>query len=382
MFKKFCLLITSFLVLVCVASPCLLFRTYPQLERALARVELADLPTPLVHLERLGAELGNGALYIKRDDLTGALRGGIRLFGGNKVRKLEFLLADALKCGAIRVITNGCAASNHALATAVYAHELGLKCGLVLSFQHASSIVRRNLLLDLYYGAQIHPHTNGLRADLVEQVRQNYQAREGRAPYVIPTGGSIPRGAVGFVNASFELKQQVDAGLMPVPHKIYVPLGSAGTMAGLVVGLRAAGLPSQVVGVAVEGHQKDMSENVLKLVRSTNAFLHDNDPAFRLYEWSESDFFVDGSCVGAGYGIPLDAGGAAADLMQRTQGYVLEQTYTAKACAAFVRDAQLYRDQTLLFWNTFSAGDFTDLWTQVDPKTLPHEFYSRYFAVV
>ena len=188
-----------------------LFEKYPLLRENLTYVPLGEFPTPVQRLERLGNQLGNIQLYIKRDDLSG------KVYGGNKPRKLEFLLGNAIRSKAKEVITFGGVGSNHALATAIYARQLGLKSISMLMPQPNACYVRSNLLMSHFSGAELHLCGAGLESPInmpLVYMATTYQVLRhalkcGRLPQLIPAGGSSPLGVAGFVNAAFELKQQI-----------------------------------------------------------------------------------------------------------------------------------------------------------------------------
>lgn len=196
-----------------------LFKQYPQLGEKLPYISLGEFPTPVQELQRLGMELGVGHLYIKRDDLSG------RLYGGNKPRKLEFILGDVLRSGVKEVITFGGAGSNHALATAIYARQAGLKSISMLMQPPNARYVRRNLLMSHCCGAEL--HSCGARLESVWNMPLVYLAtiyqllrcrlKSGYFPKLIPPGGSSPLGVIGFVNAALELKEQIANGDMLEP---------------------------------------------------------------------------------------------------------------------------------------------------------------------
>jgi D-cysteine desulfhydrase len=372
--------LTCFYALLCVffmsfALGYPLFEQFPQLTHQIPYKALGTLPTPVHRLEIIGKILGHNQLYVKCDDLTGAFVNGSPVFGGNKVRKLEILLADALNKKAASVLTMGCAGSNHALATAWYAQLLKLPAQLVLAPQCPSDIVRRNLLLDLYTGATIIPVQN--RNERLEKTAE-FKKTLGDALYVIPVGGSVPLGSIGYVNAVFELKDQIKQGLVPEPDVIYVAIGSGGTAAGLILGVRAAGLKSIVRPIAVD--TDDFPAILGKLVPQTNKLLHDLDKNFPLFDWQPKDFVVETSQIGKGYGVITPEAKEALELLKRTEGIVLEGTYSAKAFAAVVRDITSggLEGKKVLFWNTFSAGDFADIVAKMDyhklPVTMHHYF--------
>ena len=254
-----------------------LFAKFPNLKDRLPHTPIGSFPTPVARLEGLSRETGASGLFVKCDDESG------RIYGGNKVRKLEFLLADAVRQKAARVITTGAAGSNHALATAVYAKAAGLKATLVLFDQPTSSLVRNNLLMDAYCGADmVFEETFGKLAARFPEIVKSYEALDGHVPYVIPAGGSSPLGAVGYVNAAFELKGQIDRGTLPEPEAIFLPLGTMGTAAGLMLGLKAAGLGSRVVAVRVVPPVVANSGKLAALFDETLTLLRGLDPSFPL----------------------------------------------------------------------------------------------------
>lgn len=352
-----------------------LFDHYPLLKEHISYISLGDLPTPVTKLEALGEQFGHNQLYIKRDDLTGALINGARLFGGNKARKLEYLLADALRLKARKVLTVGCAGSNHALATTVYARQVGLEPFLILAPQTNSPVVQRNLLLDRAYGAHITSvHNRVERCQQSEKLKREH----GDSLYAIPVGGSVPLGCIGYVNAAFELKKQITEGLLPEPDIIYVACGSGGTTAGLILGIKAAGLKSVIRPIAVD--HDNLSAILKKLIIETNELLHATDQTFPLFTWQDSDCAVVTDFVGDGYGKITSAAREAIKLMSEQEHIVLEGTYTAKACAALLSDlaSGTLAGKKVLFWNTYSIGDFADLVKGIDYRSLPEELH-QYF---
>jgi len=223
-----------------------LFMHYPLLGEKLPYVSLGEFPSPVQKLDRLGGDLGINHLYIKRDDLSG------KVYGGNKIRKLEFLLDNAVRAGAKEVLTYGSAGSNHCLATAIYAQQLGLRSISMLIPQPNAQYVRRNLLMSHHCGAEFHLHRNRsfvVLGTMYQLLRHRLKYR--RFPQAIPFGGSSPLGVIGFVNAAFELKEQILKGEIPEPDRIYVASGSLGTATGLMLGLRAADLKSRLISVRV-----------------------------------------------------------------------------------------------------------------------------------
>jgi len=227
-----------------------LFEHHQLLAHKLPYVSLGEFPTPVQKLVQLGRQIGLDSLFIKRDDLSG------KVYGGNKIRKLEFILGNALRTKVNEVLTFGAAGSNHALATAIYAKQLGLNSISMLVPQLNAHYVRRNLLMSYHCGAELHLYPNiplimPLAALAVLYQLLRHRLKRGQLPRVIPIGGSSPLGVVGFVNAAFELKEQILRGEIPEPDYIYVASGSMGTAAGLTLGLRAINSKTRVISVRV-----------------------------------------------------------------------------------------------------------------------------------
>jgi len=352
-----------------------LFRNYPLLEKKLPHISLATLPSPVEQLTKVGEEIGSGTLYIKRDDLNG------KVYGSNKVRKLEFLLADALDKKAGQAVTIGFAGSNHALATAIYAKKLGLEATSFLMGQANAHYVRRNLLAGHFFGAKLRHYRNlefMLLALAAEYVK--YKLKRKAFPYFVPPGGTSPLGIVSYANAAFELKEQITAGEMPAPDYIYVPMGSMGTSAGLILGLKAAGLKTKVIAVRVIEKRMANKRKLLRLIKKTNMFLRKLDPSFPLVSLYKDDFEVRNEYLGAGYARFTDKGVKAAALMKSKAGIIMNGAYSAKAFAALTDDARsgFLEGKTALYWNTYNSRDLSAIAAKVDYRDLPKEFH-RYF---
>jgi len=330
------------------------------------------LPTPVEPREALAREVHVGRLYVKRDDRSAPL------YGGNKPRKLEFILGRALQEGRREVLTFGFAGSHHTLATAVYAREVGLGSIAILLPQESSEELRRNLLMSHCCGAELHL-ARGLggmaREALFQRIR--HLALQGRDPLVIPPGGSSSLGTVGFVNAGLELAEQVASGEMPEPDLLYVALGTAGTAMGLKLGLLAAGLRTRVIPVRVVAERYLPPASVLRRFRRTNSLLHRLDPTFPCFDISPDDLGIVNDYLGAGYGANTTAGREACRLARRLAGLQLEGTYTGKALAALLAHAREGRlhNKVVLFWNTHSSIDISVAVANHDPSTLPREFH-------
>jgi 1-aminocyclopropane-1-carboxylate deaminase/D-cysteine desulfhydrase-like pyridoxal-dependent ACC family enzyme len=336
--------------------------------RELPRVALGSFPTPVVRADVLAEAAGVRGLWVKCDDLSA------EPYGGNKVRKLEFLLGEALRQGATDVITFGAAGSNHALATAVYGAARGLKVHSMLAPQHNASYVGRNLRASVAVGAELEPvkdMDDALREG--QLLRQRLRAETGREPFMIPFGGTSPASTAGFVNAALEFADQIEAGELPEPDFLYVTLGSMGTAAGLVLGLRAAGLRTRVVAVPVISDDAGAGERLVQLLREAEAALRATDPAFPVHHWSNGDFDILPGFVGDGYAVPTGAGLDAIALADAAQGLHLDTTYTGKTLAALLSQGSAgdLADRDVVFWNTLNSRDITPLVDAGRPECLP-----------
>lgn len=334
-------------------SPFPLYQRYPQLESTIPRLPLTRRPSPIGRLSALGARLGHDDLWIKRDSLCGTI------YGGNKPRKLEFALADAVARGCRTVFTFGALATNHGLATALYAREYGLKTVLLLIYQPVDDHVRRQLLRLHQAGSRLHYTASTARTRLlgvplylryVDRVRR-------KLPYFLPAGGSSSLGALGYVNAAFELADQVAAGECPAPKYIVVPLGSAGTASGLLLGLRLAGLDSRLIAVQVNDNMALTPAAVAGLANRAADLLRRRGAALPPGRLGPGDVTVLSEWLGGGYGYPTDEGRRAVDLLRETEDVTLETTYTAKTAAALVQmlsDGRL-ANGPVLYWHTYNA---------------------------
>jgi 1-aminocyclopropane-1-carboxylate deaminase/D-cysteine desulfhydrase-like pyridoxal-dependent ACC family enzyme len=319
--------------------------------RALAHVSLASLPTPVEPLTELARQLGLRSLFVKRDDLSG------EAYGGNKVRKLEFLLGQALAEKRRSIITFGARGSNHVRATAVYGKQLGLKVHAVLTPQPSTPYLDANLLADRAAGATLHFVDS--QRDAVEssaELQTKITHEDGIEPFVIPFGGTVPRGTIGFVNAALELAAQIERGELPGPDVVYVPFGSMGTASGLATGFAALGLPIHVIGVRVVPAVIASLALARRVVQDAVALLSESDPGFPRLEPESVGLRVRDEFLGDGYAKPTTEAQEAVELAA-AHGLRLETTYTGKALAALVADAgsNQLTDKTVLFWNTYSS---------------------------
>ena len=308
------------------------------------RLRFAHLPTPLEPLERLSKELGGPRIYIKRDDCTG-LAGG-----GNKTRKLEFLLADAIRQGVDTILTVGAVQSNHARQTAAACARLGLDCELFLKRgvpDRGPAYGRSgNLLLDRIAGAKVGFLPGDADADSVMKRRAGHLREDGRRPYVIPMGGSNAVGALGYVECARELLAQAEEVGLTIDAIVHAS-ASHGTQAGLAVGLAELGAPSQLLGVGVGGPATGARAAIELLVAATCERL--GRPArFTQIE-------VDDRFVGEGYGVPTPEGISAIRLLARFEGLLLDPVYTGKAMAGLVqmvREGRFGPSENVVFLHT------------------------------
>jgi len=352
----------------------LLFERYPKLAGRIAHRALGVFPTPLAAMPRLAATLGTTDLYVKDDGVSASV------YGGNKVRKLEFLLADAIETESRAVITFGYAGSNHAAATAVYAREVGLPAISMLLPQPNAAYVRRNLLVGLAVRAELNEFPNRAALTAATALRLARSRIGGRPLYIIPPGGSSPLGTLGYVNAAFELDAGIAGGDAPEPERIYIALGSSGSVAGLLVGLTALGCRARVVAVRVAG-ERWASERIVRLLfERTVRLLCEADASFPKLSFPTGRLEVRHEFFGDGYAKFTEAGAEAMRLAREHEGLALDGSYTGKTLAALLADLRARRlDGPTLFWNTYNRRDLTGLTAGADPKRLPARL-QRYFT--
>jgi len=321
---------------------------------AVPRVALATLPTPLTEASGLREALGGAArcprILLKRDDLTGLA------LGGNKARKLEFLIGDARRQGATTLVTTGAVQSNHARMTAAAARVAGLGVTLVLTTQEPDPPCQGNYLLDRMFGARIHLIPAGPDPKLA--VAPDEEARvhavvdelraEGERPYVIPVGGSSGVGALGYVAGTRELVEQL-AAMALSPTRLYYASGSRGTQAGLELGSRLFSPPYRLCGIAVSGGEEEKRFRAARVATEAAALLG------LTVTVTADDLVTSQAHIGEGYGIPTPEGLEAIRLLAVGDGVLLDPTYTAKAMAALIADVRsgaINPDETILFLHT------------------------------
>ncbi|MEM1233602.1 MAG: D-cysteine desulfhydrase [Pseudomonadota bacterium] len=285
------------------------------------RVSLGHFPTPLEPMDRLSELLGGPRIWVKRDDCTGLST------GGNKTRKLEFLMADAQKAGADVIITQGATQSNHARQTAAAAAKLGFGCEILLEDRTGSHdesyILSGNVLLDRLHGAPVAKRPGG--ADMQAEMETLAEAlmAAGKTPYVIPGGGSNAIGALGYVNCARELSDQAAEMGLRVDALVHAT-GSSGTQAGLVAGLAALQSDIHLLGIGVRAAREKQEQMVLDLATKTASYLGLSA------EIPSSAVRADCSYVGPGYGLPTEGMVDAIKLLARTEGLLFDPVYSGK----------------------------------------------------
>lgn len=302
----------------------------------LPRVRFAHLPTALEPLERLSEELGGPKLWVKRDDQTGLA------FGGNKTRKLEFLIAEAQAQEARTLITAGAVQSNHCRQTAAAAARFGLDCILVLAGEPPQSS-SGNILLDGLLGAELIWTTRSERETTLKKVVSESEDA-GRRPFLIPYGGSNPIGAIAY---TFALQELLEQGL--TPDWIVFASSSGGTQAGLAVGSRLFGFNGGILGISVDETAEVLQTRIADLAEQTAVLIGEAIP------FSPEEVTVNANYIGEGYGIMGTPEQEAIELFARTEGLLLDPVYTGRAAAGLIdliRQGFFDVEDSVLFWHT------------------------------
>jgi len=305
--------------------------------KEISRLKFAHLPTPIEELPRLSEKLGGPRILVKRDDQTGLA------FGGNKTRKLEFLVAEAREQGARMLISGGALQSNHCRQTAAAAARFGLECTLVLNGEmpeHPSA----NLLLDQLFGAEIVTIKDRAYRDQVLQETYDQAVDTGKRPYLVTYGGSSPTGALGYVFAMKEfMEQNVSA------DWIVFGTSSGGTHAGLILGQRLFGYKGKVLGISIDEPEEWLKTRVSALASNASEKLG------KRIDFMPGDVLASEEYCKAGYGVLTDAEREAVKLFAKTEGLLLDPVYTGRAAAGMIdliRKGFFKRDETVLFWHT------------------------------
>jgi D-cysteine desulfhydrase family pyridoxal phosphate-dependent enzyme len=305
--------------------------------KQIPQLHFAHLPTPIEELPRLTEYLNGPRILVKRDDQTGLA------FGGNKTRKLEFLVADALEQGAKTLITGGALQSNHCRQTAAAAARFGLDCTLVLNGKMPDR-PSANLLLDQMFGAEIITITErALRDQTLQEIYDKAVAAD-KKPYLVTYGGSSPTGALGY---AFAMKEFLEQNI----HADWIVFGtsSGGTHAGLVLGQRILGYQGKVLGISIDEPEEWLKTRVSKLASDASEKLDER------IEFTGDDVLVNEEYCTAGYGVLTDAEREAVKLFAKWEGLLLDPVYTGRAAAGMIdliRKGFFKKDETILFWHT------------------------------
>jgi len=308
-------------------------------------VRLCHRPTPLEPLKRLTKILSGPEIWIKRDDCTGLST------GGNKTRKLEYLIGDALKNGADTLVTQGAVQSNHARQTAAAAAKLGLKCHILLERRIPEKLDEYertgNVFLDKIHGATVEFRESGIDMNAEGEAVSKQLSENGAKPYFIPGGGSNAVGALGYVSCALELISQFNINSIKFNCLIHAT-GSTGTQAGLVSGLSALSSELPVLGISVRQNRERQIDAVWNLVCKTVEKLNNIDI-------QRDKILVDDHYIGKGYAIPTDGTLEAIDLLAKTEGILLDPVYSGKAMAGLidmVRKGDFKNNEKILFLHT------------------------------
>ena len=311
------------------------------------RLHLAHLPTPLEPMPRLSRELGC-EIWIKRDDCTGMST------GGNKTRKLEFLMAEAVDMGADMVMTQGATQTNHGRQTAAFAAKLGMGCHILLEdrtgYNNDNYNANGNVLLDHLHGATTRKFPGGTDMPAEMEKAAEAERAKGKTVYVIPGGGSNPTGALGYVNCAFELVGQANDRSLVIDRLVHAT-GSSGTQAGLVTGMKAinAGIP--VLGIGTRAPQPKQEQMVYDLACRTAERLGCPGVVTREDVMANTDY------VGEGYGLPTESGLEAIRMFAELEGILLDPVYSGKGAAGLIDLARkgAFKDQRVVFLHTGGA---------------------------
>ncbi|HQB82626.1 MAG TPA: D-cysteine desulfhydrase family protein [Candidatus Rifleibacterium sp.] len=307
------------------------------------RQSLGFFPTPLHELKNLAAALGGPRLFIKRDDLTGLA------LGGNKTRKLEYLVGAAVAREADTLITAGAIQSNHCRQTAAAAAKMGMACHLVLGGS-APATANGNLLLDGLLGATIHWAGEHRKGEDIPRIAEELRAA-GRRPFIVPYGGSNEIGALGFVEGLRELQEQAAAMRMDFDHIVFAS-SSGGTHAGLMIGRELLKMPCRLTGIAIDkvgSADKSFRQQIIELANSAGQMLRLD------HHFSEADLNLNEDFTGAGYAVIGEAEREAINLCARHEGILVDPVYTGRALAGMIgliRNGTFKKHEKVLFWHT------------------------------
>lgn len=353
-----------------------LFENYPNLQSGIPQIKLCDLPTPIQLLKNFGRIVNHDRIFIKRDDLSG------KLFGGNKVRTLDFLLAAAFNEEENLVV--GLPGTSMALATNIYAHRLNIPVKTVLVQQEATVEAQQNLLYFQYLGADL---MSIALSDLIEvgSDQPNLDRLLKKFPRARILDSNSPLGMCGYINAAFELKNQIDEGLLPEPDYLYVPMGLMGTSAGLMLGLKAAGLNTQVICCYIQPEREfalqDIKHGINTLFTRANEYLSQHDGSFPKQELDSQEIEIRSLSIKT-TPAEIEKSLAWIPCFYDLEGIKLDATWTCQAIVSMIHDIEngFLENQVVLYWHTFNSRPYPQAVTGIDYHQLPEEFW-HYFEV-
>ena len=346
-----------------------LFERFPSLRDKLAWMSLADVPTRVERMTAIADWLGRDDVWMKRDDLISPL------YGGNKVRRYEYVLAEAKKLGRTKIVTVGGLASTQVMATALFGQAHGFKVSVVYFDQPHTRFMREALLVTATAGAK-QIYAGGYLNTIYKTIRE-YRSEPGA--YFIPPGAANPIANLGYIDAMLELGDQVARGEMPRPDVIVLPTGSSGTLAALAIGARLLGWNTKIIGVRITAKIATNMFTIGYVARATWSFLRARVP--ELTTLLPIQYELLHSALGKGYGHPTAAAIDAMPQVQKLIGASGEVTYSAKALVGLkeIVSSPAYKNSTVLLWNTLSANR-PDV-SQLDPlNLLPPEFHRFYLG--
>ncbi|MFX0042225.1 MAG: 1-aminocyclopropane-1-carboxylate deaminase/D-cysteine desulfhydrase [Candidatus Hodarchaeota archaeon] len=367
----------------------LLFKKYPNLKENIPWIPLlTNVPTPVERLTKLEQyfDLKNGQIYIKRDDKNH------HIYGGNKLRKFEFIFGNTIKKKKNSIVTYGGIGTNHGLACLITCNILKppLKCDLFLFNQPLTWHVQRSLLLYYFFGAKLHFGKTDVRTFIKALFFWIFHRKY---DFILPGGSPLfgrgtPLGIVGFIEAIFELNDQIKKGQLPEPDIIFVAGSTIGTAAGLVAGCKLLGLKTKVYAVAVYKKFLANSSNLARNANKALKYLYKKDKTFPKIKVVKGDFELIKGYLGSDYGIKTIRGQKAVDIVYdlegKERGFNLETTYTGKAMAGMFDflEKEENKNKIVLFWNTYNSNDLDNYIkeTQFDYKKLPRKFH-KFFDI-
>jgi 1-aminocyclopropane-1-carboxylate deaminase/D-cysteine desulfhydrase-like pyridoxal-dependent ACC family enzyme len=351
-----------------------LFEKYPNLEYSVPWISMGTFPTPVEKMSGLEEKTGHSNLWIKRDDLSSDK------MGGNKVRIMEFLLALAKAQGKERVVSSGALGSNQIMASAIYAKDLDIKVTGVFFKQCDTDYMCKHMLIDYSMDVEFNHVGNPYMMPLaiLYHCVRNINWKNMELPFYIPTFGSSATCVLGYVNAMFELKKQIDAGEIPEPDYIFITVGTGGTMAGIELGARLTGLDTKVIGVRIADWITSNEAVVASAVNRCIKLLKKAGAMIPPLKYSASDITIIHEFFGGEYAMITDESIDAKELALETDDIVLDTTYTAKTMAAMLKylGGHKMSDKNILFWHTYNTKDLGPfLREDACCESLPKEFH-------